>query len=103
MSLDVADHDAHKTRLLSRPCGTCILNPPGQRINLPNARITEVVREALSRDSFIVCHSTLSGMAGPDVKPAVCRGFADRYDTTALRLIRRLWGFIEVDPPSIHP
>ncbi|MDW5327164.1 hypothetical protein [Plantactinospora sp. KLBMP9567] len=34
-----------------------------------------------------------------EVKPAICRGFADRYSTQALQVIQRLFGFIEVDPP----
>src|SRR5690606_30817556 len=32
-------------------------------------------------------------------RPAVCRGFYDRYDTQALHLARRLWGIAEVPPP----
>jgi len=27
-------------------------------------------------------------------------GFHDRYSTTALQIIGRLWGFVEVDPPA---
>jgi hypothetical protein len=47
-----------------------------------------------------VCHSTLPTVASPGAEPAVCRGFADRYDTRDLRMIRTLWGFVEVQPPK---
>jgi hypothetical protein len=36
----------------------------------------------------------------PEVKAAICRGFADRYRTQSLQLIERLFGFVEVDPPQ---
>lgn len=36
----------------------------------------------------------------PEVKPAICRGFADRYSTQALQVIERTFGFVEIDPPG---
>src|SRR6266508_3067717 len=30
----------------------------------------------------------------------ICRGFHDRYDTAALQIVGRLWGFVDVDPPT---
>lgn len=85
-----------KTRLLAEPCSTCILNPVAQRIPLSNKRITEFVQETLAADSYVVCHSTLPSLAAPGVEPAVCRGFYDRFSTTPLQLMERLWGFEEV-------
>ena len=60
---------------------------------------TTVFPAASAAGSFIVCHSTLPHYLYPDVQPAICRGFADRYRTQALQLIERLFGFVEVDPP----
>jgi hypothetical protein len=98
---NVGDRATGRTRLLSRMCNTCIFRPPGDgRIALSNARVTEFIRDAVARDTYIVCHSTLPATAPPGVKPAVCRGFADRYTTRDLRLIRALWDFTEVDPPT---
>jgi hypothetical protein len=99
MTLDVGDRVTGKTRLLSERCSTCIMRPAGERIPLTNERVREFVNAAVEAGSFVVCHSTLP-TSGTGAEPAVCRGFADRYDTAALRLIRALWGFVEVAPPS---
>jgi hypothetical protein len=96
--LNVGDPVLGKTRILERPCDTCITRPAGKRIALTNERVTEFVKGALASGTFVVCHSTLPA-AGAKVPPAVCRGFADRYDTRALRMIRALWGFVEVPVP----
>jgi hypothetical protein len=71
-------------------------------MQLNPGRLRNLVDQARSGDGFIVCHSTLPGMAPPGVKPAVCRGFADRYDTPALQIIGRLFGFDEIEPPTVH-
>ena len=92
-----------KTRLLAEPCVTCILRPAEQRIAISNDRLREFLGDALASGSFVVCHSTLPSVAPPGVTPAVCRGFADRYDTLTLRLIRALWGFVEVPVPVHGP
>lgn len=98
--LCVGDPVLRKTRLLSRQCDTCIFRP-GNRMALAPGRLRHLVEQTRARESYIVCHETLP-VAGPPpgVQPAVCRGFHDRYDTTSLQLIRRLWGFVEVDPPG---
>lgn len=95
--VDVGDHELGKTRLLADRCHTCILRPGG--ITLAPGRLRHFLADVLARQSFVVCHSTLPQLAPPGVKPAICRGFADHYDTPALRLIRTLWGFVEVPPP----
>ncbi len=99
---NVGDARLGKTRILSEPCATCITRPVGERIELSNARVTGFIRSAVEAGSFVVCHATLPAVAPAGVEPAVCRGFADRYDTPTLRLIRNLWGFVEVGPPTDH-
>jgi len=95
----VADMATMKTRILSRQCSTCILRPVGERIGLSNERVGEFIRSTVERGSYVVCHATFPSVVA-DVDPAVCRGFADRFDTESLRLIRALWGFVEVEPPD---
>lgn len=95
----VGDTATGKTRLLSERCASCILRPGG--IDLDPGRLRQFLRDALARESYVVCHSTLPTVAPEGVQPAVCRGFADRYDTRALRMIRALWGFVEVPPPDL--
>ncbi|WP_435124374.1 hypothetical protein [Micromonospora tulbaghiae] len=102
-TLSVGDPVLGKSRLLSRQCDTCIF-APGNRMHFTPGRLRELVTETRRRGSFIICHDTLPYYKHPDVKPAICRGFADRYQTQLLQLIERLFGFIEVDPPQPpHP
>jgi hypothetical protein len=72
-------------------------------MHLPPGRLHELVTETRRRESFVICHDTLPHYKDPEAKPAICRGFADRYRTQSLQLIERLFGFVEVDPPSHHP
>ncbi|MFC4148050.1 hypothetical protein ACFO0M_17480 [Micromonospora mangrovi] len=97
--LSVGDPALGKSRLLSRQCDTCIF-APGNRMHLAAGRLRDLVTEARRRESFIVCHDTLPHYRHPAAKPAICRGFADRYHTQALQLIERLFGFVEIDPPQ---
>lgn len=101
-ALSVGDPLLSKSRLLSRQCETCIF-APGNRMHLPPGRLHELVTETRRRESFIICHDTLPHYKDPEAKPAVCRGFADRYHTQSLQLIERLFGFVEVDPPNHRP
>ncbi|MEV6374843.1 hypothetical protein [Micromonospora musae] len=96
--LNVGDPVLGKSRLMSRQCDTCIF-APGNRMHLGPGRLRALVTQAREQDSYIVCHDTLPHYLYPQAKPAICRGFADRYPTRALQLIERLWGFVEVDPP----
>lgn len=95
--LSVGDPDTMRTRLLARKCATCIFRP-GNPMHLHPGRLRDLVADA--GDGFIICHSTLPGMAPNGVKPAVCRGFADRYDTQTLQIMGRLFGFDEIEPPT---
>lgn len=97
---NVGDDELGKTRILSEPCSTCITRPAGERIALSNARVTQFIRDAVTQGTYVVCHATLPAVAPEGVQPAVCRGFADSYDTAQLQVIRRLWGFVEVLPPD---
>jgi hypothetical protein len=98
-ALSVGDPALMKSRRLSEMCSTCIFHP-GNNIRLSDGRLRDLVAKARTDESYIVCHSTLPGMAPDDVQPAICRGFADRYSTQALQVIERLFGFIDVDPPE---
>jgi hypothetical protein len=98
--LSVGDPVARKSRLLSRQCDTCIFKP-GNTMSLSPGRLRDLVDEARTRGSFIVCHETLPyADPPPGILPAICRGFHDRYHTAALQIIGRLWGYVEVDPPD---
>jgi hypothetical protein len=96
--LSVGDPVSGKTRLLAAMCTTCVFRP-GNKMDLAPGRLRDLINESLARESYIVCHSTLPGMAPDGVPPAICRGFADRYHTQSLHLIARLFGFVEIDPP----
>lgn len=90
---EVGNRQTGRLRMLSEKCSTCIMRPANDgRINLRAGRLKEFIDSALDNDSYVVCHSTLYR---EDVKPAICRGFADAYDT---RLLRVAWllGFDEV-------
>jgi hypothetical protein len=68
-------------------------------MHLSPGRLKDMVDGAKRKEGFIVCHATLRGVAPKGTKPAICRGFFDRYSTQALQVISRLWGFLLVDPP----
>ncbi|WP_250008778.1 hypothetical protein [Actinoplanes sp. M2I2] len=97
--LSVGDPLTRRTRLLARMCDTCIFRP-GNLMQLSAGRLAELVRETRAAESYIVCHSTLPDTAAPGVRPAICRGFADRYDTQTLQIIGLLFGFDEIEPPA---
>lgn len=97
--LSVGDPALLKSRRLSAMCATCIFRR-GNAMHLREGRLKDLVTQALTAQSYVVCHSTLPGMAPDGVQPAICRGFADRYSTQALQVIERLFGFIDVDPPE---
>lgn len=98
----VGDPVLGKSRLLSRQCASCIFRP-GNLMHLREGRLRDLIAETRAAESFIVCHSTLPHYRYPEARPAICRGFADRYSTQALQVISRVWGFVEVDPPGEQP
>jgi hypothetical protein len=100
--LSVADHQLRKTRVMARKCHTCIFRPCDP-MALGSARLAELIRHARATGTYIICHCSLPNGPYPDVAPAICRGFYDAYDTQALQVARRLWGFVEVAPPQPQP
>jgi hypothetical protein len=100
--LSVGDPITGKTRRLSRQCDTCIFRP-GNPMHLDPGGLKDIVDGSIDAGSYIICHETLPGMAPAEVSPAICRGFHDRYTTSALRIMARLWGFIDVEPPTMPP
>lgn len=96
---DITDRATGKSRILSARCATCILGPADSRLALGAGRIREFVADTVAAGSYVVCHSTLHGLSA--TPPAICRGFADRYDTQPLRLMRAFDRLIEIDPPDI--
>jgi hypothetical protein len=69
-------------------------------MHLHPGRRRELLDRVRADESFIICYDTLPHHRYSDARPAVCRFFYRRYATQTLRLIRRLWGFTGVDPPS---
>lgn len=83
-------------RILSQQCETCVLRP-GNQLDLVPGAVKEMVQLALLRQTAIICHDTL------DIEEqAVCRGFADKYDTMTLQFARRLRLVVEVEPPKLN-
>ncbi|WP_327007630.1 hypothetical protein OHA72_10365 [Dactylosporangium sp. NBC_01737] len=97
--LSVGDPVSRKTRLLARQCDTCIFHP-GNRMHLTTGRLKAIVTDAVADGSYVICHDTLPYGNHPEVKPAVCRGFYDRYRTWRLQVIAELFGFVDVEPPA---
>lgn len=92
---DLWDKTAAKPRMCREMCASCIFRPTSPvTMNLAPGRLKNLIDSARAAESYIVCHSTF------DDKPAVCRGFADRYSTNGLRVLDRLIGFHEIDAPA---
>jgi hypothetical protein len=79
-------------RVCAQQCATCIFKA-GNLMQLRHGRVREMVDEALTNDSAIVCHKTLGGLR------VVCRGFYDLHkrDTLMCRL-GVLLGEMSLDP-----
>lgn len=97
---NVLDSQTGHPRLCQTMCASCIYRP-GNLMHLRTGRLKDITDEALEANTFVVCHSTLSGPQNPThVAPAVCRGFYDNfgYRSNLLRIYGRLGGFTEIDP-----
>jgi hypothetical protein len=91
-----------RPRLLTAQCETCILRP-GNPMRLSRGRLKSMIQGALAEGSQgIICHDTLTYGEYPDFGPALCRGFYDAYGRLSnfIRIMGRLGGFDEVDPPG---
>lgn len=96
------DPVTHRPRLLSRQCGTCVFRP-GNPMHLRSGRLRGMIAAALREGTQgIICHDTLSYGANPGFGGAMCRGFYDKYgpQSNFIRVIERIGGFTEVDPPE---
>lgn len=84
--------------VLSEMCPTCVFRP-GNLMCLNPGCLKGMIEEARANESCIPCHSTIHGA---DVKPAVCRGYFDRYATIVWTLrfaIAQGWIVFD-DPPT---
>ena len=83
-----------KVHVVRDMCSTCIFRT-GNLMDLSEGRRDEMVRESISEDVAIVCHSTLN-----TPENAVCRGFFDHHakDTACLRLAKH-FDVIAFDAP----
>lgn len=99
MSTNCTDPVTGKPRLLSKQCATCI-GRPGNLMDLRPGRVAEMVNECLTRGGWFPCHETI--MPGATDPPAVCRWLYDKYGPriNLIRVMSRLGGFTEVDPPA---
>lgn len=71
-------------------------------MRLQPGRLTEMVKDAVTADSAIICHQTLP-YGGYDVPgQALCRGFVDHHGdrVVPVRLARTLGVLDELDPPT---
>jgi hypothetical protein len=83
-----------RVHVLDRLCRTCVFRP-GNLMQLRPGRLRSMVAEAIAGESAITCHSTL----GTD-RPAICRGYFNRYADRVWRLRLALgWGLVTYDPP----
>lgn len=90
-----------RPRLLSERCSTCVFWP-GNLMHLREGRLQELVNDNLRDGGALTCHQTLSYGEHPDVGEAVCRGFYDAVGDRSqiVRIVERLGGYAEVDPPA---
>lgn len=102
---ETPDHDVYdersRMRMCAAECSTCIFRP-GNLMHLRPGALRTLVGEARAANTVIVCHSTIAPLAPAGTAPAACRGFTDRYSTNAVRVMGRIGGIVEVEPPTIH-
>lgn len=78
-----------KVHVCKAMCSTCIFHE-GNRMNLRDGRVEDMVEIATKSESAIICHATLDG------DNAVCRGFFDQHKTSTLQIAERM-GIVEFD------
>jgi hypothetical protein len=72
-------------------------------MHIKPGRLKGMVHDALQEGcQGIICHETLSYGEYPEFGGALCRWFYDTYgpQNNFIRVMWRLGGFTEVDPPS---
>lgn len=67
-------------------CETCVFRP-GNLMQLDRGRVADMVKQAKTNESAIICHMTIYGQSEQE---AVCRGYFDRYgdEVVTLRLAK---------------
>ncbi|MFD4576742.1 hypothetical protein ACFWNK_30800 [Streptomyces sp. NPDC058417] len=99
----IAYPETGETRVLSRKCDTCVLNPAATAAQLTPGRRKALVEEVRDDDGHVVCHSTLPPAVPRDSPAAMCRGFVDAYGlATAVAEAVADFGahILEFDPPQ---
>jgi len=101
MSDSLMDRGTGKPRLLSEQCSTCV-GRPGNLMHLRPGRLKSLIRDNTGQSMGLTCHQTLGYGASPEYGEALCRWFYDTYGhlTNGIRVMERIGGFTEVDPPS---
>lgn len=100
------DRETGKPRLNSRECDTCVFSRG--HAGLREGRLRELVNENIGDGkSGLVCHETI--VYDDEGEPtggeqALCRGFYDRFGhlVNGIRVMERLGGYVEVEPPGIE-
>lgn len=92
-----------RPRVFAEKCATCIFRP-GNRMQLREGRLREVVEANRRNSTALVCHLTTYGQR-PDLGEVLCRGFFDAYgqEVAAVSVMVRLFGpdvFEEVPVPA---
>lgn len=90
---EVIDPVSGLPRLCREMCGSCILRPAGEALRLRPGRLKQFLDDVLAQQSFVVCHSSIY-LGAPSDKPAICRGFYDRFGERSqmIRVWHRLGG-----------
>ncbi|MFI5593673.1 hypothetical protein ACIA5G_52225 [Amycolatopsis sp. NPDC051758] len=99
---DVVDGATGLPRTLEGKCLTCIFRP-GNLMHLDEGAREDMVRAALGRGSWIVCHTTLPDAGIPTGQQAICRGFWDVHapDSFGCRLAIAFGGPVVVPLPDL--
>lgn len=101
MIQDITDKETGLSRLLSERCSTCVMRA-GDLMYLGPEHLTAFIRGALEKESYIVCHQTLTYGDYPDFGPAICRGFFEAFGnrSSALITLQSFNRLQEVKPPE---
>lgn len=75
-------------------CATCVFRP-GNLMSLDPGKLRNLIADARSAESAIICHCTLG-----TEENAVCRGFYDRYKTEPLAMASKQNRIRWQDPPT---
>ena len=96
----IRDPETNKIRVMSAQCLTCVFRP-GNPMKLRPGRLKDIIDSNRDGESLLTCHQTLPYGGHPELDPAACHGFFERYGRELItgRLALML-GLIRVDPPE---